>query len=75
MSCLNAVWLETELGGQEGGRLRQRGTGWVADTGDGREMGRRDVNWGQITAVATTGTRFSVNIGSTHKATDVGKHL
>lgn len=50
-------------------------TGWVADTGDGREMGRRDVNWGQITAVATTGTRFSVNIGSTHKATDVGKHL
>lgn len=32
-------------------------------------------NWRRITAVATTGTRFLINIGSVYKATSEGKQL
>lgn len=42
-------------------------------------MGRRQEgetrNCGRITAAATTGTRFSINIGSVYKAMSVGKDL
>lgn len=71
------LWLKTELGGQEGGPLSPegRGPGGRRRLGMGRRQEGETWNWGRITAVATTGTRFSINIGCVYKAMSVGKHL